>query len=104
MTGRLGLWNCFGTIIGFVGHSFFPVLILARLIQETGAAALGCSCTLYSEREQGESIWSDRVRRINGKGAGPAIGGMVAHYIHWSYLLLVPTATIITVPFLIKQL
>lgn len=39
-----------------------------------------------------------------GEGVGPAIGGMVAHYIHWSYLLLIPTATIITVPFLIKLL
>lgn len=39
-----------------------------------------------------------------GEGAGPAIGGMIAHYIHWSYLLLIPTATVITVPFLMKLL
>ena len=29
---------------------------------------------------------------------------MIAHYIHWSYLLLIPTATVITVPFLMKLL
>ncbi|OBR27862.1 Tetracycline resistance protein [Bacillus velezensis] len=39
-----------------------------------------------------------------GEGVGPAIGGMIAHYIHWSYLLLIPTATVITVPFLMKLL
>src|SRR5699024_5153022 len=39
-----------------------------------------------------------------GEGVGPAIGGMIAHYIHWSYLLLIPMITIITVPFLIKLL
>src|SRR5699024_11759833 len=35
---------------------------------------------------------------------GPAIGAMIAHYIHWSYLLLIPMITIITVPFLMKLL
>src|SRR5699024_469336 len=39
-----------------------------------------------------------------GEGGGPAIGGMIAHYIHWSYLLLIPMITIITVPFLMKLL
>src|SRR5699024_12165436 len=28
----------------------------------------------------------------------------IAHYIHWSYLLLIPMITIITVPFLMKLL
>src|SRR5699024_9045435 len=39
-----------------------------------------------------------------GEGVGPAIGGMIAHYIHWSYLLLIPMITIITVPSLMKLL
>src|SRR5699024_12667645 len=39
-----------------------------------------------------------------GEGVGPAIGGMVAHYIHLSYLLLILMITIITVPFLMKLL
>ncbi|MBD0788969.1 MFS transporter, partial [Vibrio sp. Y2-5] len=28
--------NCIGSVIGFVGHSFFSVIILARLIQGAG--------------------------------------------------------------------
>src|SRR5699024_11400306 len=39
-----------------------------------------------------------------GEGGGPAIGGMIAHYIHWSYFLLIPMITIITVLFLMKLL
>src|SRR5699024_6874178 len=39
-----------------------------------------------------------------GEGVGPAIGGMIAQYIHWSYLLLIPMITIITVPCLMKLL
>src|SRR5699024_10290688 len=39
-----------------------------------------------------------------GEGVDPAIGGMIAHYIHWSYLLLIPMITIITVPILMKLL
>src|SRR5699024_12570711 len=31
--------NCFGSVIGFVGHSFFSLLIMARFIQGAGAAA-----------------------------------------------------------------
>src|SRR5699024_12726171 len=39
-----------------------------------------------------------------GEGVCPAIGGMIAHYIHRSYLLLIPIITIITVQFLMKLL
>src|SRR5699024_11691309 len=33
-----------------------------------------------------------------------AIGVMIIHYIHWSYLLLIHMITIITVPFIMKLL
>ncbi|MFZ8504566.1 hypothetical protein ACO1M4_14105, partial [Staphylococcus aureus] len=37
-----------------------------------------------------------------GEGLGPSIVGIIAHYIHWSYLLILPMITIVTIPFLIK--
>src|SRR5699024_11605284 len=37
-----------------------------------------------------------------GEGLGPSIWGIIAHYIHWSYLLILPMITIVTIPFLIK--
>lgn len=101
--------NGFGSIIGFVGHSFFPILILARFIQGIGAAAFPALVMVVVARyipkeNRGKAFGLIGSLVAMGEGVGPAIGGMVAHYIHWSYLLLIPTATIITVPFLIKLL
>ena len=101
--------NGLGSIIGFVGHSFFPILILARFIQGIGAAAFPALVMVvvarYTPKEnRGKAFGLIGSLVAMGEGVGPAIGGMVAHYIHWSYLLLIPTATIITVPFLIKLL
>ncbi|PEY77656.1 tetracycline resistance MFS efflux pump, partial [Bacillus cereus] len=39
-----------------------------------------------------------------GEGVGPSVGGVIAEYAHWSYILLLPVVTIITVPFLAKLL
>lgn len=101
--------NCFGSVIGFVGHSFFPILILARFIQGTGAAAFPAlvmvTVARYIPKEnRGKAFGLIGSIVAMGEGVGPAIGGMIAHYVHWSYLLLIPTVTIITVPFLIKLL
>ncbi|AIW30608.1 MULTISPECIES: Tet(L)/Tet(K)/Tet(45) family tetracycline efflux MFS transporter [Bacillus] len=101
--------NGFGSIIGFVGHSVFPVLILARFIQGAGAAAFPAlvmvAVVRYIPKEnRGKAFGLIGSLVAMGEGAGPAIGGMIAHYIHWSYLLLIPTATVITVPFLMKLL
>nr|WP_276588620.1 Tet(L)/Tet(K)/Tet(45) family tetracycline efflux MFS transporter [Bacillus velezensis] len=101
--------NGFGSIIGFVGHSFFPVLILARFIQGAGAAAFPAlvmvAVVRYIPKEnRGKAFGLIGSLVAMGEGVGPAIGGMIAHYIHWSYLLLIPTATVITVPFLMKLL
>ena len=101
--------NGFGSIIGFVGHSFFPVLILARFIQGAGAAAFPAlvmvAVVRYIPKEnRGKAFGLIGSLVAMGEGVGPAIGGMIAHYIHWSYLLLIPTATMITVPFLMKLL
>ncbi|MGG3031220.1 tetracycline efflux MFS transporter Tet(L) [Bacillus stercoris] len=101
--------NGLGSIIGFVGHSFFPILILARFIQGIGAAAFPALVMVVVARyipkeNRGKAFGLIGSLVAMGEGVGPAIGGMVAHYIHWSYLLLIPTATTITVPFLIKLL
>ena len=46
--------NCIGSVIGFVGHSFFSVIILARLIQgrvyRISSTCDGCCGALYSKR------------------------------------------------------
>lgn len=101
--------NGFGSIIGFVGHSFFPILILGRFIQGSGAASFPALVMVVVARyipkeNRGKAFGLIGSLVAMGEGVGPAIGGVIAHYIHWSYLLLIPVTTIITVPFLIKLL
>ncbi|MDR4433703.1 Tet(L)/Tet(K)/Tet(45) family tetracycline efflux MFS transporter [Bacillus tequilensis] len=101
--------NSFGSIIGFVGHSCFPILILGRFIQGSGAAAFPALVMVVvaryiSKENRGKAFGLIGSLVAMGEGVGPAIGGVIAHYIHWSYLLLIPVTTIITVPFLIKLL
>src|SRR5699024_3648583 len=101
--------NCFGSVIGFVGHSFFSLLIMARFIQGAGAAAFPALVMVVVARyipkeNRGKAFGLIGSIVAMGEGVGPAIGGMIAEYIHWSYLLLIPIVTIITIPFLIKLL
>ena len=89
--------NCFGSVIGFVGHSFFSLLIMARFIQGAGAAAFPALVMVVVARyipkeNRGKAFGLIGSIVAMGEGVGPAIGGMIAHYIHWSYLLLIPTS------------
>ncbi|TQR35900.1 Tet(L)/Tet(K)/Tet(45) family tetracycline efflux MFS transporter [Lysinibacillus sphaericus] len=101
--------NCVGSLIGFIGHSFFSLLIFARFIQGIGAAAFPSLIMVVVTRyipieRRGKAFGLIGSIVALGEGVGPVIGGMIAHYIHWSYLLLIPSATILTVPFLMKLL
>src|SRR5699024_12372750 len=82
---------------------------VARCIHAAGAAGSAASGMVgvarYIRKEsRGKGFGLIRSIGAMGEGVGPAIGGMIAHYIHWSYLLLIPMITIITVPFLMKLL
>lgn len=103
------LLNCIGSIMGFIGHTSFPVLLLSRFIQGTGAAAFPALIMVvvakYIPREsQGKAFGLIGSIVAMGEALGPSIGGMIAEYIHWSYLLILPLGTLISVPFLIKML
>src|SRR5699024_11871158 len=101
--------NCFGTVIGFVGHSFFSLLIMARFIQGAGAAAFPALVMVVVARyipkeNRGKAFGLIGSIVDMGEGDGTAIGVMIANYIPWSYLLLIPMIIIIIVPFLLKLL
>lgn len=101
------LINSLGSLIGFVGHSFFPTLIFARFIQGAGASAFPALVMVVVARyipkeNRGKAFGLIGSIVAMGEGVGPAIGGIIAQYVHWSYLLLIPMVTIITVPFLVK--
>jgi MFS transporter, DHA2 family, metal-tetracycline-proton antiporter len=101
--------NCFGSVIGFVGHSFFLILIVARFIQGAGAAAFPALVMVVIARyipkeNSGKAFGLIGSIVAMGEGVGPSVGGVIAEYAHWSYILLLPVVTIITVPFLAKLL
>ncbi|MBD8521347.1 Tet(L)/Tet(K)/Tet(45) family tetracycline efflux MFS transporter [Lysinibacillus fusiformis] len=103
------IMHCCGSVIGFVGHSIFPVLISARFIQGAGAAAFPALVmvviTRYIPKEnRGKAFGLIGSIVAMGEGVGPSVGGVIAEYAHWSYILLLPVVTLITVPFLAKLL
>src|SRR5699024_9126637 len=88
---------------------FFSLLIMARFIQGAGAAAFPALVMVVVARyipkeNRGKAFGLIGSIVATGEGVGPAIGGMIAHYIHWSYLLLIPMITILTVPVLMEIL
>src|SRR5699024_3355209 len=99
--------SCLGSLIGFFGHKHFLILILGRLIQGIGSAAFPSLVMVVVSRnitkaKQGKAFGFIGSIVALGEGIGPSIGGVVTHYIHWSYLLIIPIFTLITIPFLNK--
>src|SRR5699024_696865 len=87
--------NGFGSVFACVVHSFFSSLIMARVMQGAGPAAFPALVMVVVARyipkeNRGKAFGLIGSIVAMGEGVGPAIGGMIAHYIHWSYLLLIP--------------
>src|SRR5699024_12255622 len=69
--------NCFGSVIGFVGHSFFSLLIMARFIQGAGAAAFPALVMVVVARyipkeNRGKAFGLIGSIVAMGEGVGPA--------------------------------
>lgn len=82
---------------------------MARLIQGTGAAAFPALVMVVVARyipkeNRGKAFGLIGSIVAMGEGVGPFIGGAIAEYIHWSYILILPIVTIISVPFLAQLL
>ena len=96
--------SCLGSLIAFIGHNHFFILIFGRLVQGVGSAAFPSLIMVVvarniTRKKQGKAFGFIGSIVALGEGLGPSIGGIIAHYIHWSYLLILP---MITIPFLIK--
>ncbi|HEH2838372.1 TPA: tetracycline efflux MFS transporter Tet(K) [Staphylococcus aureus] len=99
--------SCLGSLIAFIGHNHFFILIFGRLVQGVGSAAFPSLIMVVvarniTRKKQGKAFGLIGSIVALGEGLGPSIGGIIAHYIHWSYLLILPMITIVTIPFLIK--
>src|SRR5699024_12301902 len=85
----------------------FFILIFGRLVQGVGSAAFPSLIMVVvarniTRKKQGKASGFIESIVAVGEGLGPSIGGIIAHYIHWSYLLILPMITIVTIPILIK--
>ncbi|MEJ7386021.1 MFS transporter, partial [Staphylococcus epidermidis] len=87
--------------IAFIGHNHFFILIFGRLVQGVGSAAFPSLIMVVvarniTRKKQGKAFGFIGSIVALGEGLGPSIGGIIAHYIHWSYLLILPMITIVT--------
>ena len=100
---------CTGSLIGYVVHENYWLVVAARVIQSTG---LGATETLYlitvakylNPKEQkkymGFSTSSFQIATV----IGLLTGGFISTYLQWHELFLIPLFTLVLIPFLWKYL
>jgi DHA2 family metal-tetracycline-proton antiporter-like MFS transporter len=98
-----------GSIIGFVFQSSYLLIIVARAVQGIGASAIPALIFVVVARyfpaaERGKIFGLITATVSFGIGLGPVIGGFVAGSLHWSFLFVIPLFTLISIPFLMKEL
>ncbi|NUJ19103.1 MFS transporter [Bacillus glycinifermentans] len=98
-----------GSLFCMLAHAYFPAVIFARFLQGAGASAVPALIMVMITRfvcseDRGKSFGIVGSLVAAGEGAGPAIGGMIAHYIHWSFLFLPPMAVLLSVPYFSRRL
>jgi DHA2 family metal-tetracycline-proton antiporter-like MFS transporter len=98
-----------GSLLGLLSQFYFAGIIAARFIQGAGASVVPALIMVIVARYIGSE---DRGKAFGlvgsfvamGEGIGPAIGGVVAHYIHWSVLFMFPMMTLLSIPFFVHAL
>lgn len=106
----IGIWLYgIGSLIGLLLNSYYPGVLAARFIQGAGIAAVPALLMLIVARyiepdHQGKAFGLIGSVVACGEGIGPVIGGLISHYLHWSFLFILPMLTLLTLPFFIKTL
>ncbi|MCR8630351.1 MFS transporter [Paenibacillus radicis (ex Xue et al. 2023)] len=98
-----------GSFFGFLAQFSFPSVIVARIIQGIGASAVpGLIMVIVAKyigsKDRGKAFGLIGSMVALGEGIGPVIGGIIADYIHWSFLFLLPMMTLVSIPFFLKVL
>lgn len=98
-----------GSLIGLLFHYSFPALLAARFIQGAGISAIpGLIMVIVAgsieQQHQGKAFGTIGSAVALGEGVGPIIGGLIAGYVHWSYLFVLPLMTMAALPFFLRTL
>lgn len=100
---------CVGSLLGYVTHTNYWMIVFSRIIQSAG---LGATETLYlvfitkyaTEQEQkkymGFSTSSFQLATV----IGTLTGGFVATYLQWQNLFLIPLLSVLLLPCILKYL
>ncbi|MDQ0064033.1 MFS transporter [Paenibacillus harenae] len=95
-------------IIGLFSDSFIPLLI-ARLLQASGAGALPALSMILITRyvpvgRRGKAMAAIMSAASLGLGLGPVVGGIIVEYLGWHYLFGVTSLTLLLIPFFVRLL
>ncbi len=110
---RLLLFGLFlyagGSILGLLLHAWFPGLLMARFIQGGGASVVPgligvIVVNCVDPRHRGKAFGLIGSTVALGEGIGPVLGGVIADFVHWSYLFALPLITLVTLPFFMRSL
>lgn len=98
-----------GSMLGLAAHAYLPAVIAARFIQGAGSSAIPALVMVmivryFDAKSRGRAFGLIGSLVATGEGIGPVIGGVVAHYVHWSVLFVFPLMTLATIPFFLKVL
>lgn len=98
-----------GSLLGFLAHMYLPALFAARFIQGIGASSVPALIMVMITRFIGPNSRGKAFGMVGslvalGEGIGPALGGLITQYVHWSFLFMIPIMTLVVLPFLYKIL
>lgn len=97
-----------GSLVGFLSSSFTQVMI-GRLIQATGAAAIsplsyGIVTRFFHSGIRGRVLGALSATIAFASGFGPVFGGFVEEYAGWHVLFLVSGSCLFVIPFIFKYI
>lgn len=100
---------CGGSLLGYLVHESYWLVVLARVIQASG---LGATETLYlifiakyadpkkQKKYMGYSTSSFQIATV----IGTLTGGFITTHLAWQHLFIIPLFTVLCVPFILKYL
>lgn len=96
------------SVLGFFSHHF-ALLLIARLIQASGAAAVPALGIVLITRfvpltRRGKAMSTIMSASSLGLGLGPVVGGATVQYLGWNYLFVVTGVVLLLIPFFLKLL
>jgi DHA2 family metal-tetracycline-proton antiporter-like MFS transporter len=93
------------SIIGFVFHNSYPIVIISRAAQGAGASAIPALVMIiiarYYSKEQRGKLFGVITSVVSfAIGIGPVLGGYISGTYHWSYLFVIPVFSLVALPFI----